>query len=153
LERWLKKDGERFNAQETICEITVAGVTIGIDVDEGGILAQRLVDDGAVVPVGTQLGIVVDCHESYMTHFENVRQEASDQQKAAEFTEVYESTHEKTSTKVLLKAIKNLIKDNKIIAGSGTSTLFRLSPLSSLPPPLLLFRVCQPTSLPGAEGQ
>jgi hypothetical protein len=99
--------------------VTVGGVTIGMDVEESGILAHIAVQKDAVVPVGAEIGIVTNNKESYMTFFEKLRIQMMDEQKANEFSEDYESKHQKPSAIVLLKVLKNLIRENKIPAGSG----------------------------------
>ena len=65
VEKWLKKEGDHFHAGETICEVTIEGVTLGIDQKEPGVIAEILASEESEVPVGKSLAIVVGGNEEY----------------------------------------------------------------------------------------
>lgn len=91
-----------------------------MDVDEDGILAQIIHDKDSVVPVGSEIAVVTNDRESYLSFFEKIRLEKLDEQKALEFAEDFEAKHQKPSATVLMKVIKSLVREGKIKAGSGS---------------------------------
>eukprot|EP00602_Paraphysomonas_sp_CaronLab_P010503 CAMPEP_0185027056 /NCGR_PEP_ID=MMETSP1103-20130426/11877_1 /TAXON_ID=36769 /ORGANISM="Paraphysomonas bandaiensis, Strain Caron Lab Isolate" /LENGTH=182 /DNA_ID=CAMNT_0027560899 /DNA_START=143 /DNA_END=691 /DNA_ORIENTATION=- len=118
VDKWFKRAGEAFNRDETICEVTVGGVTIGMDVDDPGIIADILVSDERVVPVGTDIVVVANNRDDYLSYIEKLRIECEEKEKAEQFSENYELTHQVPSTTTLLKAIKHMVRSNKLEAGS-----------------------------------
>jgi pyruvate dehydrogenase E2 component (dihydrolipoamide acetyltransferase) len=60
LLRWLKQVGEDVTAGDPIAEIETDKVTLEIEAAESGPFTKRLVDEGAVVPIGTAIAIIGD---------------------------------------------------------------------------------------------
>mmetsp|Transcript_9099 Transcript_9099/g.15383 ORF Transcript_9099/g.15383 Transcript_9099/m.15383 type:complete len:236 (+) Transcript_9099:74-781(+) len=129
VEKWLKKQGDTFTAGETICEVTIDGVTLGIDQKEGGVLADILVAEEADVPVGKTLAIVVnsaDDYDAFIAKFKNLQEDVNEDSTTSETTTSTSSMkQEPTSTAdgasdtshniiILIKAVKNLIKTGAI---------------------------------------
>jgi pyruvate/2-oxoglutarate dehydrogenase complex dihydrolipoamide acyltransferase (E2) component len=119
VERWLKKEGESFEAGETLCEVTIDGVTLGIDHKDSGVLAEILVATEEDVPVGKSLAILVDGvedYEAFVAKFKKLDEE-SDNEKA----DNQESTGTTTTANpsqvsniTLIKTVKKLIKTDVI---------------------------------------
>jgi hypothetical protein len=80
VDRWLKKEGDAFASGESLCEVTVGGVTVGMNIKEPGILARRTAREGQIISVGEELGLAVDGKAAYMTYIENLRVEAEEKQ-------------------------------------------------------------------------
>jgi pyruvate dehydrogenase E2 component (dihydrolipoamide acetyltransferase) len=58
LLRWLKKEGERVEEQESIAEIETEKASIEIPAFESGVLAQILIPEGQTVSVGTPIALI-----------------------------------------------------------------------------------------------
>jgi pyruvate dehydrogenase E2 component (dihydrolipoamide acetyltransferase) len=58
LIRWLKKVDESVDKGELLAEIETDKATVEVESPAGGVLRKLLVDEGAVVPVGTPIAIV-----------------------------------------------------------------------------------------------
>src|SRR4051812_25712693 len=56
ITRWLKKEGERVEADEPLLEISTDKVDTEVPSPASGVLSQILVQEGATVDVGTKLG-------------------------------------------------------------------------------------------------
>ncbi|MGZ4398616.1 MAG: lipoyl domain-containing protein, partial [Gaiellaceae bacterium] len=56
--RWLKQEGERVEADETLLEISTDKVDTEVPSPGGGILQQILVPEGETVAVGTRVGVI-----------------------------------------------------------------------------------------------
>lgn len=122
MEKWLKKEGEHFNAGETICEVTIDGVTLGIDQEQPGIVAEILVAEDSNVHVGKSLAIIVEGDEDYaafVAKFKSLDDETdaighgSEADDASDDT-VTADTDNMTSSLALIKTVKQLIKTDAI---------------------------------------
>lgn len=80
VDRWLKKEGDAFASGESLCEVTVGGVTVGMNIKEAGILARRTAREGQIINVGEEIGLAVDGKAAYMTYIESLRVEAEEKQ-------------------------------------------------------------------------
>lgn len=87
VERWIKAEGEKINASDTICEATLDDLTIGkffllflqiiitktfnsgIECGHDGLLAKILCAPGDSVNVGEPIAVLVDSKEAYMAYF------------------------------------------------------------------------------------
>ncbi len=58
LVRWVKKEGEQINKGEVLAEIETDKATVEVESSAGGTVRKLLVDQGAVVPIGTPIAIV-----------------------------------------------------------------------------------------------
>lgn len=58
LLRWLKQVGDDVNVGDPIAEIETDKVSLEIEATETGKLGQLLVDEGAVVPIGTPIALI-----------------------------------------------------------------------------------------------
>lgn len=58
LVRWVKAIGEIVNKGEVLAEIETDKATVEVESNSTGVVAQHLVDQGAVVPVGTPIAII-----------------------------------------------------------------------------------------------
>ena len=62
--RWLKKVGDEVKKGDSIAEIETDKVTIEIEAFASGTLTQIVADEGAVVPVGATIAIMVGVGEA-----------------------------------------------------------------------------------------
>jgi 2-oxoglutarate dehydrogenase complex dihydrolipoamide succinyltransferase (E2) component len=62
--RWLKSEGEKISKDETVAEIMTDKINVELPAIEAGILGKILVDEGTVVPVGAEIGIILREGES-----------------------------------------------------------------------------------------
>ena len=58
LVRWVKKVGETVNKGEVLAEIETDKATVEVDSSAAGVVRKLLVDEGAIVPVGTPIAVV-----------------------------------------------------------------------------------------------
>lgn len=107
-----------------MCEVTIDGVTLGIDHSERGVIAEILVEEEADVPVGKSLAIVVDGvedYEAFVAKFKKLDEESEEQEKTSENSTTTEqptssttATANQTSNLTLIKIVKHLIKTDAI---------------------------------------
>ncbi len=60
LVRWVKAEGEAIQKGDIIAEIETDKATLEIDSAYSGVVAHRLVEEGAVVPVGNPIAIIAE---------------------------------------------------------------------------------------------
>ena len=77
LVRWVKKVGETINKGEVLAEIETDKATVEVDSSASGVVRKLLVDEGAVVPVGTPIAVVGTADEK----LEEVASQASQMSK------------------------------------------------------------------------
>jgi pyruvate dehydrogenase E2 component (dihydrolipoamide acetyltransferase) len=58
LVRWVKKEGETVNKGEMLAEIETDKATVEVESTASGVVRKLVVDEGAVVPVGTPIAVV-----------------------------------------------------------------------------------------------
>lgn len=58
LVRWLKSDGESVNKGDVLAEIETDKATVEVESSFSGLIHRRLVEEGALVPVGTPIAII-----------------------------------------------------------------------------------------------
>ena len=114
VERWVKKEGDSFGPNDTICEATLSDLTIGIETAHTGILAKIVCAAGATVNVGEPIAIYVDNKDAYMEFFANQKEESEEQ----EMLHVQETLKVKPDIKTILREIKHMISDGTIKEGS-----------------------------------
>ncbi len=56
--KWLKKEGEKVGKDEPVVEIMTDKINVELPSPEEGILVKILQEEGAVVPIGTQIGVL-----------------------------------------------------------------------------------------------
>ncbi|NLF52730.1 MAG: 2-oxo acid dehydrogenase subunit E2, partial [Leptolinea sp.] len=58
LIRWVKTEGESVNKGDILAEIETDKATVEVESSFGGVMYRRLVEQGAIVPVGTPIAII-----------------------------------------------------------------------------------------------
>src|ERR1700690_302607 len=58
LVRWVKKEGENINKGDVLAEIETDKATVEVESSATGIVRKLLVDQGAIVPIGSAIAIV-----------------------------------------------------------------------------------------------
>ena len=52
--KWLKKEGDKLDAGDVVCEVETDKATVGFEVQEDGYLAKILIKEGSMdLPLGT----------------------------------------------------------------------------------------------------
>jgi len=62
--RWLKSEGDKIDKDETVVEIMTDKINVELPAITSGVLGKILVKEGAVVPVGAEIGIILGRGES-----------------------------------------------------------------------------------------
>ncbi|GAB4314202.1 MAG: 2-oxoglutarate dehydrogenase complex dihydrolipoyllysine-residue succinyltransferase [Candidatus Zixiibacteriota bacterium] len=62
--RWFKREGDSIDKDETVAEIMTDKVNVELPAAEAGTLGKILVEEGTVVPVGAEIGIILREGES-----------------------------------------------------------------------------------------
>lgn len=62
--RWLKSEGDKIDKDETVAEIMTDKINVELPAAEAGKLGKILVQEGTVVPVGAEIGIILKAGES-----------------------------------------------------------------------------------------
>jgi pyruvate dehydrogenase E2 component (dihydrolipoamide acetyltransferase) len=85
LVRWVKKEGETVNKGEVLAEIETDKATVEVESTAGGVVRKLVVDEGAVVPVGTPIAVVGMADEVIQEfgHKGSGNQESGKQEKVA----------------------------------------------------------------------
>lgn len=63
LIRWLKSEGEQVTKGEIIAEIETDKATVEVESHHSGIVRKRIVEEGAIVPIGSPIAIVGEADE------------------------------------------------------------------------------------------
>ena len=58
LVRWVRHEGESINKGDILAEIETDKATVEVESSASGVVRKLLVDQGAVVPIGTAIAIV-----------------------------------------------------------------------------------------------
>ena len=58
LVRWLKNEGENINKGDVLAEIETDKATVEVESSASGVVRRLLVDQGAVVPIGTAIAVI-----------------------------------------------------------------------------------------------
>ena len=58
LVRWVKKEGENINKGDVLAEIDTDKATVEVESSATGIVRKLLVDQGAIVPIGSAIANV-----------------------------------------------------------------------------------------------
>ena len=115
IEKWLKKAGDKFSANDVLCEATLSDVTIAIEGGREGIVARILISEGKTVEVGTPIAIVVDDRDSLNDFLEEDRHAVIE----SSMLQNVKDTEQKADVKILLRELKHLLNDGKIAEGTG----------------------------------
>ena len=106
-----------MNENEVLCEISTDQVVIGLNAPKAGVLAKILVqasgDSDNVDEVDTDkvIGIIVNTKEDYMTHIDELRQEAQDEDMMKSMEELKKLKEPSANRGLaLMKEIKHLIQ-------------------------------------------
>ncbi|NPV85911.1 MAG: 2-oxo acid dehydrogenase subunit E2 [Anaerolineae bacterium] len=65
LVRWVKSVGESVQKGDVLAEIETDKATVEVESSFGGVMAQHLVEEGAIVPVGAAIAVITAEGEAY----------------------------------------------------------------------------------------
>ena len=116
VDRWLKKEGDKFVSGEVICEVSLEGLSIGVEIPEDGYIAQILVEEGKTIPAGTIIARYSDSLED-LNEYKDKKRKEEEKLNQTHTETISESV--KKDTKDLLREIKHLIHSGQIEEGSG----------------------------------
>ena len=122
MTKWLKTEGDEFNAGDALCEMAVGGISIAYESDRPGVILEKLVNEGQIVPVGSPILNCAINKQAYLDYIDNKRIEAMEAERAAEAKEQQAESKEKSKKPdklVLMREIKHLIQEGKIDEDSG----------------------------------
>jgi pyruvate dehydrogenase E2 component (dihydrolipoamide acetyltransferase) len=63
IAKWLKKEGDKVEIGDVVCEIQTDKATVGYESQEEGYIAKILSQEGAASPIGGLIGIMVEEEE------------------------------------------------------------------------------------------
>lgn len=63
IAKWLKKEGDKVEIGDVVCEIQTDKATVGYESQEEGYIAKILSAEGAASPIGGLIGIMVEEEE------------------------------------------------------------------------------------------
>jgi pyruvate/2-oxoglutarate dehydrogenase complex dihydrolipoamide acyltransferase (E2) component len=119
VDLWLKKEGDEFRQGERICQVSLDGLTIGVDGPDKGYIAKILVQPNKIVSVDSVLAQYTSTKEEFMSIRESMRLADEDAELQAEVAEVMTEANKKPDNKVLLRELKRLIQNGHIKEGSS----------------------------------
>lgn len=137
---------------ERICQVSLDGLTIGVDGPTAGYVAKIFVQPNKTVKVGEILAQYTSTKEEFMSVRESMRLADEDAELQAEVAEVMNKANQKPDNKVLLRELKRLIQNGDIEEGSS-KFLIDFLPLTDIDLRLLLqrFRVCEEYTITGTK--
>eukprot|EP01041_Mallomonas_annulata_P008758 gene8758-18116_t len=120
VDKWLKREGESIKAKEGICEVTLDGLTIELNTEQDGYLAQVIKQKGDIVTVDEPIAMYVTDKENYLEFIDSEREADREAQLVEKITTDSEEAadKQKIDNKALLREIKYLINEGKIKEGS-----------------------------------
>jgi pyruvate dehydrogenase E2 component (dihydrolipoamide acetyltransferase) len=120
VKKWVKKEGEKFELGDILCEIGFSSISIGFESEHSGILAKVLIHDGQLVEVEEPIAVYASNNDDYQSYLEAKRIAALEAQKLAEMAEAEkEKKEQKPDKMVLMREIKHLIQGGHLKDGSG----------------------------------
>ena len=116
IDKWLKKEGESFNASESLCELTLSeeDVRIAVDGQRAGVLASILVGTGETIAVNEPIAMFVDNMSEYMEHVEKQRISNVETEMMKEMIPDTSVTPPGSDHKSLLRQIRNMMQQGDI---------------------------------------
>lgn len=126
MDKWFKKEGEKFQSGENLCEISLDDFSVAIDTPRSGILAKVLTRKGEQAEVGDIIASFAIDDESYFKYVESLRIADDESEKIAEVQEIVDESNKKPDTTVLLREIRHLVKSGKI-SDKGLTRSFCIS--------------------------
>ncbi|MBD3298406.1 MAG: dihydrolipoyllysine-residue succinyltransferase [candidate division Zixibacteria bacterium] len=128
--KWLKSEGDAIDKDETIAEIMTDKVNVELPAAEAGTLGKILVEEGTVVPVGAEIGIILKEGESLPEgeHPEDIPRERPEPEATEAKPKDEDSTGEKPEPKPEKKP-EPKPEPQKAPAPSGTDRSKQTSPV------------------------
>jgi hypothetical protein len=127
----MKADGDSFKPDEALCTMVVGGITLEFESDRAGVILEKLVNEGQIVPVGQPILNCAVSKEIYLEYIDSKRIEAVEhgnpeaEDVKSEGRETQEKEKEKKPDKlVLMREIKHLIQENHLDEESGKLMIF-----------------------------
>ena len=102
-----------------MAEITLDGVTIGLQLKESGVMVKHLMNEGQMGDVGTDLALVVDSDESYMEYLDELRVATEEAEDLKEIAANREMVEKRTSAVIILRHIKHMIQNGRLKDETG----------------------------------
>jgi pyruvate/2-oxoglutarate dehydrogenase complex dihydrolipoamide acyltransferase (E2) component len=122
----MKAEGDSFIPDEALCQMVVGGITLEFESDRAGVIIEKLVNEGQIVPVGHPILNCAVNKEIYLEYIDSKRIEAVEhgnpeaEDVKSEVKESKEKEKEKKPDKlVLMREIKHLFQENHIDEESG----------------------------------
>jgi biotin carboxyl carrier protein len=107
---WIKSEGESITEGESICRVEIGDMLLEIESPFNGLIANILVEQNVPLPVNSELVIVCDGKESYMSYFENSRIAAQEEEMARVIAESQAEREVKPSATIVLKEIRHMLE-------------------------------------------
>ena len=120
IDRWFKKEGDKVIAKESICSVTLDGLTIELNTEQDGYLADIIKKVGEEVNVDEPIALYITTKEGFMSYIDAEREASYDEEKLAIIKESTEESIPKFDNKVLLRELKHLIERGILEDGSGS---------------------------------
>jgi pyruvate/2-oxoglutarate dehydrogenase complex dihydrolipoamide acyltransferase (E2) component len=125
LDRWLKQEGHPYKKGETLAEITLDGVTIGLQLKEPGVLVKHLLNEGQIAAVGDAMALVADSQEGYMEYLDDLRLSTEEQEDMLALDkkrlEAEAAKELAKSNVMILRHIKHMIQHKQLEDETGFS--------------------------------
>ena len=119
VDKWYKNEGDVFKSGERLCEVSLDGLTVAVDGPDNGYLAHIVVRQDKLVPVGTIIAHYTESLDAFLSYREELRKSNHDAENVAVAKEVIDEMKKKPDNKILLRELKNLMKDGDIDESSG----------------------------------
>lgn len=114
IDKWLKKEGDSVKSGERLCEVTLDGLTIGVDAPTDGYLAEILIRAEKTIQVKTPIAVFVETNEEFLEHRDSLRVASNEHVLQDAVNEVLKEQTSRPDTKILLREIKHLIQQGYI---------------------------------------
>ena len=116
---WVKKEGDKFNQGDTLCEVDLGSVTVAVDAIQSGVISEIVVRENCVVKVDEPIATYVNNMNEYLNFVEEQRIHQYENEKKTELREIIDGPDEAKIPEDLanvrmMKDVRLIIKDKLI---------------------------------------
>ena len=135
---WLKHEGENVSEGESICRVEVGDLLLEIEAPFNGIIADKLVEAHCPTRADSDVVVVCDSHDSYMSYFEAARIAAHEAEMVRILEESKAERNVRPSAGIVLREVRHLIQEGKLDAVKDADFVNALQTLARKGDPELL---------------
>jgi hypothetical protein len=122
IDKWIKKEGDEFNAGDPLCEVTLEDLTVAVEAPRAGVISEIIIHSGTSIKIDAPIATFVRDKDEYFSFVEEQRIAKQTADKIADISENNDDDNKNIDNSEikleLLRVIRNLIQDGKIVKDS-----------------------------------